>query len=298
MDIRRRQYLTSPGESLLLPMQAMAIADRLSRWTRYSNLPRETVVSSPLVAVPLAKREPGTRWPAMAEPASFWHPNLWLPDRLATPADGERTDVWAVRIALELTVSGLYDVETGTWLDVLSTVGLDSEDPIVQARISDWLDGEPDADLDRIDLAAGLDDADDVDWSKPHAEELLSLLVPASWAVLSNDLIGMADDSIADEEISNESLRTDAQTILFLAQGAIGDGPSSAEGEESPSALWERILADLENWPNRPLADLIAGPFDALVESLYGIRNDYWVFVEALWEDRSGAAKPQVAALV
>ncbi|QNE48698.1 hypothetical protein F1C58_16705 (plasmid) [Glaciihabitans sp. INWT7] len=286
MEIRRRQFLTSPGESLLLPMQAMAIADRLSRWTRYSNLPKEVIVSSPLLAIPLSKREPGQRWPAIAEPSAFWHPQLWLPERLTAPETGERTDVWAVRVALELTITGLYDVETGTWLDVLSTVGLDSEDPVVQARITEWLEGEPDEDLDRIDLSDGMNDATEVDWSRQQAEDLLALLVPASWAVLSNDLIAMASESLSDEALDIEILTNDAKTILYLAQGSIGDGPAGAEGEESPASLWGRILADLENWPLRPLQTLIDGPFDALVESLYSIRNDYWVFVEALWENR------------
>ena len=60
MEIRRRRFLTSPGESLLLPLQAMAIADRLSRWTKYSRLPKDAIVSSALLTVPLVRREPGT----------------------------------------------------------------------------------------------------------------------------------------------------------------------------------------------------------------------------------------------
>jgi hypothetical protein len=289
MESRRREFLTSPGESLLLPLQAMDIADRLSRWTRYSNLPKESVVSSPLVAVPLSTRDAGSRFPAETEPSAFWHPQLWLPERLAFPADDERIDVWAIRVALELTITGLYDVETGTWLDVLSTVGLDSEDLVVQARITEWLEGAPDEELDAIDLSAGLDDLHDVDWSREQAEELLPLLVPASWAVLSNDLIGMASEALSDEDADNASLAEDAQTILFLAQGSIGDGPAGVEGEETPVALWDRILADLPNWTARSLTEIVDGPFDALVESLYTIRNDYWVFVEALWESRAAS---------
>ena len=298
MEIRRRQFLTSPGESLLLPLQAMAIADRLNRWNHYTNLAKDVVVSSPLLAVPLARRAPGTRWAADAEPAAFWHPNFWLPERLSAPVGDERIDVWAIRVALELTITGLYDVETGTWLDVLSTVGLDSDDPVVQARITEWLEGAPDEDLDRIDLSAGLDDPTDIDWSRDQAEELLALLVPASWAVLSNDLIGVAAESLADEALDNTAIAEDAQTILYLAIGAIGDGPNAVEGEEKPAELWGRILADLEHWPHRSLQELIDGPFDALIESLYGIRNDYWVFVEALWESRASDAEvPSEGAL-
>jgi hypothetical protein len=298
MDIRRRQFLTSPGESLLLPMQAMAIADRLSRWTSYTQLPKNVIISSPLLAVPLAKRELGKHWAAVTEPSSFWHPLFWLPERLAAPAAGERIDVWAVRIALELTITGLYDVESGTWLDVLSTVGLDSEDPVVQGRITEWLEGEPDEDLDSIDLSPGMDDPSEIDWSRQQAEDLLGLLIPASWAVLSNDLITMSSETLSDVDLDNAMIANDAIAIIYLAQGSIGDGPPAIEGEESPASLWGRILADLPNWPHRELATIVDGPFDALIESLYSIRNDYWVFVEALWENQvSEAAEPEAPAL-
>jgi hypothetical protein len=297
MEFRRRQFLTSPGESLLLPLQAMNIADRLSRWAKYSRLPKEAIVSSPLVAVPLATRVPGSRWADATDPAAFWHPLLWLPPRLAAPAAGERIDVWAVRIALEVTMTGLYDVETGTWLDILSTIGLDVDDEITQARITEWLDGGADEDLDSIDLSSGLDDPADLDWSRAQAEELLALLIPASWAVLSNDLISMASDTLADEDLDADMLSLDARTILYLAQGSIGDGPAGLDGEEPPSALWERILEDLVHWPHRPLEDLIDGPFDALIESLYTIRNDYWVFVEALWENQQDAVAASAGAI-
>jgi hypothetical protein len=214
---------------------------------------------------------------------------MWLPDRLSAPSADDSSDVFAVRVALELTITGLYDVETGTWLDILSTVGLDVDDDIVQARITEWLEGAPDAELDSIDLSSGLDDPSDIDWSRAQAEELLALLVPASWAVLSNDLITMASDALADEDINPTDLAVDARTIVYLAQG------STEDGQESAAALWDRILDDLVNWPHRTLEELTEGPFDALIESLYTIRNDYWVFVEALWED-SGAGTPEVAA--
>lgn len=290
MEIRRRQFLTQPGESLLLPLQAMAIAERLSRWTAYSNLPKDAIVSSPLLAIPLTVRDAEVHWPADTEPSAFWHPLMWLPERLAEPADDERTDVWAVRVALEMTVSGLYDVETGTWLDVLSTVGLDSEDPVVQARITEWLEGTADADLDLVSLSAGLDDPTDPEWARDQAEDLLALLIPASWAVLSNDLIGMVSAALEDADATQASLSAEVQTILYLAQGSIGDGPAGVDGDEAPAELWGRILADVPNWSGRTVDELADGPVDALIESLYGIRNDYWMFVEALWENRGAAA--------
>ena len=56
-------------------------------------------------------------------------------------------------------------------------------------------EGSSDADLDRIDISEGLDVGDPT-WSLGQAEELLPLLVPASWAVLTNDLIGTASDAL------------------------------------------------------------------------------------------------------
>jgi hypothetical protein len=297
MEFRRRQFLTEPGESLLLPLRAMEIVERLFTITRESGLSKEQIVTSSLVSIPLFRRNAGQRWSPETEPSLFWHPLLWLPERLAYPNAGVRADVWAISVALEMTVAGLYDVESGTWVDILATVGLDSEDVVTQARITEWLEGASDPELDAINLSAGLDIPDDLSWSLAEAEELLPLLVPASWAVLSNDLIATASDALEDADPNDiPALADQARAILYVAQGSIGDGPAGIDGEESPSQVWARVLSELHIWPSQPLEAIVDGPFDQVIESLYSIRNDYWVFVEALWETQNGGSPDGAAA--
>ena len=98
MEYRRRQFLTRQGESLLLPLQAMDIVERLTALTRSSGLDNGAIVSSTLVAIPLALRDPGSRWPANIEPQLLWNPLFWLPERLAYPADGVSNDTWAISV--------------------------------------------------------------------------------------------------------------------------------------------------------------------------------------------------------
>ena len=98
MEYRRRQFLTRPGESLLLPLQAMDIVEPLTALTRSSGLDNASIVSSPLVAVPLARRDPASRWPANIEVQLLWKPLFWLPERLAYPADHVSNDTWAISV--------------------------------------------------------------------------------------------------------------------------------------------------------------------------------------------------------
>jgi len=46
------------------------------------------------------------RW-AGVTPEWMWHPMMWLPEILQ-PREGENEDTYAIRLALELTESGVY----------------------------------------------------------------------------------------------------------------------------------------------------------------------------------------------
>ncbi|MGO1286958.1 MAG: hypothetical protein ACTMIC_00365 [Cellulosimicrobium funkei] len=154
--------------------------------------------------VPAGRRRWATVRPeAMWHPLLWLPERLSTPRVLRDPVTGETWgetyDEWALRVVLELTEAGpvtldwqewvllhdpahdrfvrpagpedhdlvpLFDVTTGTWLDVLSTVGLDVDDPADVARVEAWLAGAADAALDAVDLDRHLQaDGRDPAWS-------------------------------------------------------------------------------------------------------------------------------------
>ncbi|GAA3599243.1 hypothetical protein GCM10022198_24420 [Klugiella xanthotipulae] len=64
----------------------------------------------------------------------------------------ESDEDWAIRVTLCLQASGLYDSETGGWVDVLAREGLNIEDPVIQQRVKAWTDSAVDHTLDAIDF--------------------------------------------------------------------------------------------------------------------------------------------------
>ncbi|WP_402377637.1 hypothetical protein [Isoptericola rhizosphaerae] len=140
--------------------------------------------------VPAGRRRwPRLRPEAMWHPLLWLPARLGSPvarrDPVTGDLEGETYDEWATRVVLEMTeaspvvVDGerwlllhdpgrehvlrpagpqddhlvpLFDPATGSWLDVLATVGLDVDDPADVVRIQEWLDGEPDDALDAVDL--------------------------------------------------------------------------------------------------------------------------------------------------
>ncbi|MFE6966802.1 hypothetical protein ACFVAJ_16960 [Agromyces sp. NPDC057679] len=285
MEIRRRTYFPTAGEALLLPSEAITSPERYALFAQHSLLPRELIKGSPLASTPVPARPDGLRWPAETNPAMFWHPLLWLPESIARPEADEELDLWAVRVSMELNAAGVFDVATGTWLDVLSTVGLDSDDPAVQSRVTAWLQGGSDPDLDRVDLSPLFVEGGGGEEIREAAEGLYGILLPALWAVRANDFISMINEhtSYAEEDIP--TLTSDIRTVIWLAQGIMGDDIPTPEGEESPADLWARVLEDMQYWPQRSYEEILSGPITSLAQSFYLIRQDYWAFALALGND-------------
>lgn len=291
MEIRRRTYLTQPGEALVLATSASLIASRNADFINATGLTQDDVHSSPLVTYPIPLLPESGRWPATMNPAALWHPLFWLPELIANPLEDEDYDQWAIRVCLEIVVSGLYDVETATWTDALSTVGLDGDDPQTQARIRHWLAGNPDPDLDRINLSIAYADEGRGTWAIEQADNLYPIITQASWAILSGDLAQQLSYSATRDNITVEDLAHDTRTVIYLAQGVLGDEiPAADETSEPPAQLWERVFDDIQHWQHRSREDVVNGPLHALHDSLTKIRDDYWVFVEALNEANDEAA--------
>ena len=252
MDHRRRPFLTEPGEPLLLTRDALGFAERFSEFSAFTMLPTEQIIASPLLTQPLVvkSRSAGPRGlaPTM-NPGALWHPLFWLPERVAFRyrwnEDGvqqiEDDTEWSVRVALEVTMSGLYDPADGTWLDVLSVQGLDVEDAAVQQRLTDWLRGQPDALLDEINLSAVVNHPTEPDWALDSTGELLPTLQPACWALLADNILAIIApdpaDNTVDPETADTQLIETSRTATALAQGVLSDVPPRPNEDSPPPAV-------------------------------------------------------------
>ncbi|MFF3064161.1 hypothetical protein ACFVQ3_06365 [Oerskovia sp. NPDC057915] len=222
------------------------------------------------------RRWPGLRPAAMWHPLLWLPARLRTPITLRDPLTGETWgetyDEWATRVALEMTESGpviiddrqwvllhdpshgrhvrplgpddadlvpLYDPITGTWLDVLSTVGLDVDDPAHLARVERWLAGDDDEALDAVDLDVFLRAADrDPAWAldrtqRPLAEgsgyrTYVEDLRDASSALVAREL----DDRVTDLASARLPARELGQYVGALARAAstlLSAGPDVVE---------------------------------------------------------------------
>lgn len=295
MEHRRRTFLTEPGEPLILARSALDVVERFSQFAAETGLDGRYIAANPIIAMPLPmlSRQAGPRgWPVDLNPAVMWNPLFWLPERVAMryrfegESDDEQIETeseWSVRVALETTLSGLYDPSDATWLDVLSVAGLDIADAQVQARVQAWLAGDDDEDLDSIDLTALMEHPENPHWAADVAAGLMVTLQSASWAVLADDLARSADEVALDAQTLDEA-RAQTVTLANLALGVLGQVPAASPGLNAPAERWEEISRSAPTF-NGDLSQLLEGDLTELGESFYGIRDDYWVFVESLDEE-------------
>jgi hypothetical protein len=292
VDLIKRPLFTDPGESLLLPSPPLQAAQRWAEFQNAFGLATTEAVLSPLISIPLPMypREwpAGRRRWAGTPPTAMWHPLMWLPDRLASravletdPGTGEPTEVenralWSVRVMLELTFAGFYDINTGAWVDVLSLFGIgDVADPSIADRVARWLDGDQDPELDAIDLTRYFLVEDDEWWSIDSANDISDALWVISWALAARELSELVD-SVAEETDSLTvhtvlgmvvSTAATAFTYVPLASDAGPEHTSEAEFWASTAATLESLdFADPEN-----AADLIA----AITIRLQALRETY-----------------------
>lgn len=267
METSRRRYMTRPDEPLLL---ASSAADHVGRYTQMveeMGLPPEKILSTAVSSVPLPVRQGDQldhRWPEVS-PEAMWHPLLWLPHQLAgrynATVDGENfreTDtLWAIRVALELTASGLYDIETGGWADVLASVGIDIDEESDLERVAAWQAGDADAGLDSIDLTEVFTPEPGVSqtWAMEDAIRLETLVVESSWVRMADDLVDLvhaADDSPTEDEDAR-------RMVAMIAPDVFADVPFDVDDLCDPDASTAAVLAKLSEVANlyRPtLAEL------------------------------------------
>lgn len=274
MTTPRRTDLTMPGEPLLLARSIMESTLRTQAWCQTA-MPRLTpadhvkaYVSTPLVSVPVpvyfqvdpaadpvaARR---TRF-AHIDAGAMWHPLFWLPDSVAgrlplTDTDGsittESDDEWAMRVAVLAQLSGMYDVETGSWVDVLAGEGLDIDAPGVVERIAAWQGGRPDPILDQVDLSGLM--RDDDHWALDVVARLIGEARQASWALVAKDLISQLDLLAAPDAVvpaGQSAAFTVCQIVATLAVTHLTDADDELDVDETWADTLDLLaLADMDD---------------------------------------------------
>lgn len=295
MAISRRPFLTEPGEPLLVARDPFDSAIRFGVLNEASNLPAERLFVSTMLTVPLPLPAEGAdtvrdRWPEV--PAYLlWHPLFWLPDhiqhRYRIDDDLETDDVWAVRVAMELTSAGLYDTDTGTWLDVLDyACGLNVDNEADEERVSAWLMGGEDPELDSVadQVEALFHDDVDEDWAINAAMSMVDQLSVMSWALQSDSLIEMCDDvTSAVEGGDKEAPSPDEALTLAQMIGAFGHAALSNISVEE-AEFWKTVDGEIRAIGDN-LNALSAGPLSKIIDHLLAVRDQYWPVLEAASAD-------------
>lgn len=284
MDIRRRRYMLDEGEALLVSLSPFWQISQVEAFCESTGLATTQVDASPLIAVPMPRYEAGQlpgRWRGV-DPGMLWHPLFWLPEfvtqRLAAHRSREDYDRWAVGVALMMTAGSLYDEQDGSWLDVLSLAGLDSEDAATQNRIRRWVDGESDELLDSIDLTSMFVVPENPGWAWEVAEEELSDLYITAWATAADDLVTDLEISRAEIASGEVPLETMGPAIAFfttVAMTTLSDEPL-LYGDDS----WWNEMATAAATASTVME--LLGVVENLHERLIVFRDAYWAQMEKL----------------
>lgn len=208
-----------------------------------------------------------------------WHPLFWLPEHLRKHAavdyvtDIDDTDhyeetenQYAIRVALEVSKSGLYDQATGTWVDVLHLYGLNVDESDDRKRVQAWLDGGDDPILDQIDLTT-MFSPDKL--SAVSAAEEVSGLVERGSAVLA--AMNLADElkPVLEPGTSHNEAVEILETVCYLAaQHLSGTSQNAAQFwavcANQVSNCDPRTLRELAQKMSQELASVVAANYDAL----------------------------------
>lgn len=194
-----RSYLLEQGEGLLFTSDPWQWAARVPLFQEDTGLNAKQLYTTPLFAHPIPIRAPGeTSWRALPT-NMLWHPLLWLPEHLARPAqfpdgkDGAIIDEdpaeWGVRVMLEIANAGLYDPNTGEWVDVLARAGVDLNGQAGVDRVTAWVRGEADELLDSFTIADQLDHAQPAGWAREAARAEAWAMREAQWSRTANALL-------------------------------------------------------------------------------------------------------------
>lgn len=257
----RRPFILEEGEQLLVTRDALIAASRLTDFVTDTGLAPELLVADPVTAIPLPIHARGQRFDDV-HPHALWNPLFWLPEDIALRFRIRETDTaeprpetdaeWAIRIAIELGGSGIYDPKDG-WLDVFALYGIDADDPADLEAIQAWQAGLPDERLDAIDLRQHVTFSQDND-AFQSAQELYPLLMAAQWGYTAASLLVAveADPASASlfaalgaDMLSAEP--SEAPEELQTAHEQLEAGGDLTAGTERVTAAFNSIIADYAN---------------------------------------------------
>lgn len=258
-DEIRHPYMIEPNEGVLLTDSLIVYRDRVRQFLFDTGITPEDVVLAPVVSIPLpiTSATAGIRNRPQAAPEMMWFPLFWLPldvglrYRVRDTEDGslrvETSEEWAVRVMTMSAVAGLFDPETGTWLDALATVGIDAFDPDTHRRVAEWQRGGSDPDLDRIDLTSRFTATDE-----EIAEMILSAqqFTQVQWAISAGE-IRLATAGILAMELADEDLAGTADSWAFLALAGFSGNPELPSGASVQSVL-SALIGELQTGATTP----------------------------------------------
>lgn len=288
MELTRRMFATEAGEELLLARGAFGMAVKYNEMLEATGLPSEAIISDPIVSVPMPRYEKeytgeGNRWPSVKAPMLF-HPLFWLPKSLSDryllthPDDPnpvlETDQMWMVRVALTLSASGLYDAESGSWVDILATVGIDIENKADQRRIREWQAGGPDDLLDSIDLTEYLAVKDETNeaWALNLSILMLEDLKRASWALIATDLLDNVDLAVENRGKDREQMAIQIKTASNMSTALLASVPDE---DGLPLLDFWVEQEDEINSGALKISEVFDGPLKKIEEKLEYIVDSY-----------------------
>jgi hypothetical protein len=320
----RRQFLLEAGEAMLVTRDPVRNLINHVSAAKAIGVPQSELVQSRMSPMPIpvnACRVEGNstrRRIDGVDPQMMWLPVLWLPVRLtersqfqlidgdlvvidpkghyrgdprvvASPIEGvpvntETSDAWVIRVALELETAGVYDVESGSWLDVLDTVGINVDDIDDVARVERWLEGGADGDLDWLEENF-LDDGWHVPtgegptWALRSAIGAYPDLLDATWALSSDSMLNIVSDvaqSVDQGEIADSTDAKFITNMVCMLSGTLLRYYSNDEAQ-----WWSEMSRTVEAFQGST-NDLVTGPLSEIDGRLTRVREECWPKMEAL----------------
>lgn len=320
----RRPFLLEAGEALLVTNDPVRCLINHVSAAKAVGISQAEFIASRMSPMPMpvnAGRHDGVnqrRRLVGVDPRMMWLPVLWLPQRLtercrfhvidgdvvvidpngyfgddtravATPIDGvpvrtETSDAWVIRVSLELEASGAFDMESGTWLDVLDTINVNVDDVDDVARVQRWLDGAPDVDLDWLENNY-LDDG----WQVPRGEEpawalrsalaIYPDLLDATWALGTNSMLNIVEDvahGVSDGGIADAKEAKFIANMVCMLSGSLLRWYTDSEAQ-----WWQQMSRTVEAFRGTS-DDLVSGPLREIDGRLSRVREACWPKMEAV----------------
>lgn len=200
------------------------------------------------------------------------------------PERYETDEEWAMRIALVMQESGLYDPDTG-WIDVYAAHGIDMGDPMTRLDFEAWADGASSYAFDQISLDRWLAQYDDdYTWAQEVIAAQGQAVVGRAIALLAREavieFIGLTPQNLAD---ADDPLDTDDAVDYALTVAQVTWGMLyrvEPEGLDTGDALFSRVIETLQGQPD--YATLLETILPPVVEWLLEVQNHWWKWYELL----------------